>query len=230
VAGVNPTTADQPPLASWAAGGRATVRPFAQEPYINGPDGFGTGQPDGMLVLMADGSVKFLLRETDPSVLRRMAAMADGLPLDPAVPGEPSAHGLNPPPLAGVPPVPPVPAEDVAVQPGDDRPIDVPLAPDPPRIDIAAALGQRIASIEQSEPVPASALLQQVAEMAGVTIDARAVIEDKSLAGRLNTPVTLRLTQTTVRDMLEAVLQQVGLKYEAGEFGVRVLAVEVDTP
>ena len=49
----------QSPLGSWAAGGPATVRGFVNEPYINGPDGFGSGQKDGMWVLMADGSVKF---------------------------------------------------------------------------------------------------------------------------------------------------------------------------
>ena len=33
----------------WAQGGRATVRPLTRQPYINGPDGFGSGQPDGMV-------------------------------------------------------------------------------------------------------------------------------------------------------------------------------------
>ena len=168
----------QSSLASWAGGGAATIRPFAKEPYVNGPDGFGTGQPDGMHVLMADGSVRFLSRDTDPVILRRMAAMADGLPLDAKVPGEPDTTGLNPPPLAGVPPVPPNGGAVAAVPAADEQPIDVPLAPDLPVIDVDAALRQRIVSIEQPEPVPASKLLQQVAEMAGVTIDARAVLDE----------------------------------------------------
>jgi hypothetical protein len=220
----------QPPLASWAAGGAATIRAFVREPYINGPDGFGTGQQDGMSVLMADGSVRFLSRDTDPVILRRMAAMADGLPLDPDVPGEPDSAGLIPPPLAGLPPVPPN-GGVIAARPGpDDQPIAVPLAPDLPVIDVDAALRQRIVSIEQLDPVPASRLLQQVAEMAGVTIDARSVLDDPKLAERLNAPVTLNLADTTVRDILQSVLDQARLKFETADFGIRVSARESEAP
>jgi hypothetical protein len=219
----------QPPLASWAAGGAAAIRPFAKEPYVNGPDGFGTGQADGMHVLMADGSVRFLSRDTDPVILRRMAAMADGLPLDSTVPGEPDSAGLIPPPLAGLPPV-PANGGVAAIPPAEEKPIDVPVAPDLPVIDIDAALRQRIVSIEQADPVPASKLLQQVAEMAGVTIDARAVLEDPNVADRLNAPVTLSLADTTVRDILQSVLHQARLKFETGEFGIRVSPLESDAP
>ncbi len=76
-------------LGSWAASGTPTMRALTREPYINGPDGIGTGSPDRMLVLKADGSVQEFSAKTDPRILRRMAAMADGLPLDPKVPGEP---------------------------------------------------------------------------------------------------------------------------------------------
>ncbi len=47
----------------WAAGGAATVRGLTKPPYFNGPDGFGSGQPDGMLAGMADGSVRFLSKD-----------------------------------------------------------------------------------------------------------------------------------------------------------------------
>ena len=57
----------------WAAGGGATIRGFTAEPYVSGPDGFGTGQPDGMFVALADGSVRFISAETAPVVWRRMA-------------------------------------------------------------------------------------------------------------------------------------------------------------
>ena len=220
----------QSPLASWAAGGAATIRPFATEPYVNGPDGFGTGQQDGMLVLMADGGVKFLSRDADPVILRRMAAMADGLPLDQTVPGEPGTAGLNQPPLAGVPPVPANGGVVAAVPPEDRQPIDVPVAPYLPVIDVDAALRQRIVSIEQTEPVPASKLLQQIAEMAGVTIDARAVLDDPAVADRLNAPVTLSLSDTTVRDILQTVLNQARLKFETEALGIRVSAVESEVP
>jgi hypothetical protein len=216
-------------LASWAAGGAATIRPFAHEPYINGPDGFGTGQQDGMFVLIADGSVRFLSRDIDPVILRRMAAMADGLPLDKDVPGEPDTAGLNPPPLAGLPPV-PANGGVAAIPPAEEKPIDVPVAPDLPVIDVDAALRQRIVSIEQPDPVPASKLLQQVAEMAGVTIDARAVLDDPAVADRLNAPVTLSLADTTVRDILQSVLDQARLRFETGEFGIRVSPLESEAP
>ncbi|MDB5389969.1 MAG: hypothetical protein JWM11_5615 [Planctomycetaceae bacterium] len=67
---------------SWAEG-TSTYRAFTREPYIHGPDGFGTGQQKSMFVLMADGSFKEISSEIDPTVVRRMAAMNDGLPLDP---------------------------------------------------------------------------------------------------------------------------------------------------
>ncbi len=74
--------------AAWADG-KNSIRGLTSEPYVNGPDGLGTGQQDGMYVLLADGSVRFLNKATAPVVVRRLAAMADGLPLDPNVPGEP---------------------------------------------------------------------------------------------------------------------------------------------
>lgn len=65
-------------LGPWAAGGEATVRGLTQPPYVNGPDGFGTGQPDGMLVGMADGSVRFVSKDVDPRVLEMLATRAGG--------------------------------------------------------------------------------------------------------------------------------------------------------
>jgi len=88
-------------LGSWAAGGPATVRPLTREPYVNGPDGFGTGPTDRMTVLKADGSVQEMSAATDPRIFRRMAAMADGLPLDATVPGEPGDRSRRPPEPVG---------------------------------------------------------------------------------------------------------------------------------
>ncbi len=65
-------------LGSWAAGGTATVRAFTQKPYINGPDGFGSGQPGGMYVGMADGSARFLSKDIDPVVVEQLATAAGG--------------------------------------------------------------------------------------------------------------------------------------------------------
>ncbi|MEO2015352.1 MAG: DUF1559 domain-containing protein [Fuerstiella sp.] len=65
----------------WAAGGR-TLKSLTQEPYINGLDGIGSPTPDGCNVLMADGSVRFISEDIDPETMRRLAAMADGRPVD----------------------------------------------------------------------------------------------------------------------------------------------------
>jgi len=65
-------------LGAWGAGGRPTVRALTQAPYVNGPDGFGTGQPDGMLVGMADGSVRFISKDVDPRVIEMLATRAGG--------------------------------------------------------------------------------------------------------------------------------------------------------
>lgn len=65
----------------WAAGSR-TLKALTQEPYINGPDGIGGPSPGGCNVLMADGSVRFVSENVDPEVMRRLAAMADGKPID----------------------------------------------------------------------------------------------------------------------------------------------------
>ena len=62
-------------LGPWAAGGRATVRPLTRRPYVNGPDGFGSGQPHGMLAGMADGSVRFISKDMDPAVLEQLATI-----------------------------------------------------------------------------------------------------------------------------------------------------------
>lgn len=68
-------------LGPWAAGGQATVRPLTQRPYVNGPDGFGSGQPHGMLAGMADGSVRFISKDMDPAVLEQLATLGGaGLP------------------------------------------------------------------------------------------------------------------------------------------------------
>jgi len=58
--------------------GELTMRGFSEEPYINGPDGFGSWHSGGMHVLMADGSVQFLDENTDPKVIEAMATKAGG--------------------------------------------------------------------------------------------------------------------------------------------------------
>jgi len=93
----------------WAQGGRATVRAFTQQPYVNGPDGFGSGQAEGMVVGMADGSVRFISKDIDPHTLEQLVTVRDGDKVDmasldprPAPPPEPFAPA-KPPLVAGKP-------------------------------------------------------------------------------------------------------------------------------
>ena len=61
---------------SWAAGGRPTIRAFTKKPYINGPDGIGGPWKGGFHAGFADGSVRFISKKIDPSVLEKLATMA----------------------------------------------------------------------------------------------------------------------------------------------------------
>ena len=90
----------------WAQGGRATVRPLTRQPYVNGPDGFGSGQADGMVAGMADGSVRFLSKNIDPHVMEQLATVRGGEQVDMAAlePKPPEAD-------AEAPPVPPAVAD-----------------------------------------------------------------------------------------------------------------------
>lgn len=66
----------------WAQGGRSTVRPLTQRPYVNGKDGFGSGQADGMVVGMADGSARFLSDKIDPEILEKLVTVRGGEKVD----------------------------------------------------------------------------------------------------------------------------------------------------
>ncbi|MEO1994860.1 MAG: DUF1559 domain-containing protein, partial [Planctomycetaceae bacterium] len=70
------------PFNSWMAGGKATIRGFSRKPYVNGPDGIGGPSVGGFNAGLADGSVRFLSQNIDPTILERLAAMADGQPID----------------------------------------------------------------------------------------------------------------------------------------------------
>lgn len=220
-------------LAPWAAGGRATIRGLTAEPYVRGPDGFGTGQPDGMFVAMADGSVRFLSVNTATVVIRRMAAIADGFPLDPAVPGEPG-HSPPDPALAGpdripaaMPPVEP-PKPPPAPTDLPDAPIPAVVARDPvvvprPSFNVDRALQQPLRRFSQVRPARFLDVLRQVEEAAGVPIDVNGVA-DGPAAARLQREVSLELSNTTVGDVLAALVARVELGFEAGaDYGIRLI-------
>lgn len=209
-------------LGSWAAGGSATVRPFTREPFVNGPDGFGTGQAGSMFVLMADGSVRTISADIDPEIVQRLATIHDaaGSPdkPDPRVAGverseppanrervggdersEPSAGGARPGlPVGPAPTTPPAPEK---------------TPPTPAKsIDIDAALRQPLMRFEQTQPVPLSQMLKQLEALLGAPLriddEHRAQIEPK-----LTTPVRVKLQRTTVRDVLSDVLHQANLTF-----------------
>ncbi|MBI5758262.1 MAG: hypothetical protein HZA46_07080 [Planctomycetales bacterium] len=210
-------------LGSWAAGGSATVRPFTREPFVNGPDGFGTGKPNSMFVLLADGSVRTLAADTDPDIIRRLATINDNAP----------SPVDDPPPkrVAAVDPTDPVPApgpqieKPAALAPrppnAEAKPAEPPPPPKPAR-DITAALNQPLLRFEQVEPIPLRQMLRQLEELIGT----RFVIDDEQrprVEPKLNTPVKLRLQRTTVGDVLRATLHQAGLTFRIEADVIQVL-------
>ena len=94
----------------WAEGGTATVRPLTQRPYVNGPDGFGSGQAHGMVAGMADGSARFLSDKIAPELLDQLAAVRGGEQVD-AASLDPQPPPADEKPLAALEPKRPAPAD-----------------------------------------------------------------------------------------------------------------------
>lgn len=195
-------------LGSWAAGGRSTVRPLTRGPYVNGPDGFGTGTAESMLALLADGSVRVISAAADSQVLRRMATI-DGEASDSA-----EVSGQR---LAGS-------EEDTAVgklvreTATSDDPADQPLEPEfepepvRKRVDVAESLRQPILLYDLPRARPLQEWLPEVADMIGAPIRFDAAELGTAVAG-LKTPVRVRLENTTVGDILQNLLKPAGLTY-----------------
>lgn len=192
-------------LGSWASAGAATVRPFTQEPYVNGPDGFGTGHTREMLVLMADGSVRTISSDTSPVVVRRMAALNDGFTLDHESEGDPLIARPDQPPLEGsVDPVAPMQPDLVTQQPVQ------PMPPEALFPKLEATLAQRLERFEQPQPATLRTLLAQMEELIGAPIEVSA-----ATAVQLEHAITLDLAAPTIGDILQAMLDKVGLSFEA---------------
>ncbi len=119
----------------------------------------------------------------------------------------------------------PPPPEPVAVvePPHDDKPVPIgekppaeepkPAVPPTPAVlspeAVEAKLQQRIVRFDQPKPVPFVKVLDTVEELAGVPIvwDLDRVDDEQ-----LQKPVTLQLKQTTVGEILDTLLKQVGLE------------------
>lgn len=209
---------------SWAEGA-SSYRAFTREPYIHGPDGFGTGQQKSMLVLMADGSVKEINTEIDPRIVRRMAAMNDGLPLDPQVPGEPADIPTKPkPPLPLSPDATP---DQVAIKTPPEKQTPQQVPPVKPAsevvVDIPGALSRKILSFDQSKPVAAYQLLLQIEELSAIRID-----YDREQLGeaadRLDKPITLKMQNATLAELLNEILRQIDMKRQDEKSRIRIVA------
>ncbi len=252
-------------LGSWAAGGSATVRPLTHEPYVNGPDGFGTGSADRMSVLKADGSVVEMSAATDPRIFRRMAAMADGLPLDASVPGEPGDRSRRPPEPIG--PLTSVraggPGEGVnrrsqQESPGAERSALESAVPSAVGASAPKTVASRrrllrrgqpvrrrtakrrgadsggrrgrgacpaIVRFEQLKPVPLQDVITFLEELLAVPIHGDKH-EIADLDDLLQTPVTFELENTTVRQVLKAVLAKAGLTFEVAPDAIHLRKLE----
>ena len=103
------------------------------------------------------------------------------------------------------------------------QPVD---APGPPTSeirerDVAAALELPIVRFEQARAVPAISLLWLLEDMAGVPIrlDPEA---DADTQQKLEQPISLTLERTTLREVLAALTERVGLTYDIEPGGIRL--------
>lgn len=206
-------------LGSWGAGGRSTVRGLTREPYVNGPDGFGTGSTDAMQVLFADGSVRRIGAGADPRLLRSMAAMADS--------GRFESSTLDELELAAV--------ESDRARRADDaeddttsgdqdqQPLDPEFAPENGRkpLDLEQSLRRPIVLYDLPHARPLYEWLPEVADLIGAPIRFDEAELGNAAAG-LKTPVRIRLENTTVGDILAILLKPAGLTYRAAGDHIRL--------
>ena len=203
-------------LGPWGSGGEATVRALTRRPYVNGPDGFGSGQPDGMLVGMADGSVRFISKDTDPELIERLAtlgqdlqAKADRLPVIGPLP--PEKQGRKPQTQFVEKPAPqPDPAEKAAPgERGEPGPAEVPARPPAELPDISARLAERLPAV-QLERVPLLRAVEVLCSLSTlpISIDTDALAE---LDVGLDDAVSVDLQNTTVAEVLAKIAESRGL-------------------
>ena len=209
---------------AWGAGGASTVRALTERPYVNGPDGFGSGQPDGMLVGMADGSVRFMSQDVDPEVLEQLVTIGGGeaatvasldrgmakLPRPPT--DEPTT---DKPTMTDKPTTTNKPTIDESAEgppaPEKEPPGEVEVPRKRPEVDVEARLATKVAGFELPG-VPLADAVELTSRMAGLPIsvdpDCLAV-----LGVSLEDPITVRLSEASLGRVLQDVLQSRGLVY-----------------
>jgi len=206
-------------LGPWAAGGDATVRPLTKAPYVNGPDGFGSGQPNGMLAGMADGSVRFLSKDIDPRVIEQLATIngRESVQIESLARPRAETPAKNN-PAVGVKSQPAAVASATpAVKPLDSLPANVPEAPankataTPSSVHADARLNEKVPAIRFSQTTLAE-LVDFLGQLVGleITLDPQALAEAQVQADEA---LSVDLKNTTVRDVLESVLSERGLGF-----------------
>lgn len=162
-------------LGPWAAGGLATVRPLTKRPYVNGPDGFGSGQADGMLAGMADGSVRFISKDVDPEVIELLATINSRSNVTVAALGDetrPRSDADKPRSDAGTPrPDMAEPAAEAERQPpaAEEAIAAEPARPPLPAVDVVARLAEPFPRIAVTE-MPLGQAVALVAQLGGVSV------------------------------------------------------------
>ena len=185
----------------WAAGGAATVRGLLQAPYVNGPDGFGSGQPDGMYVGMADGSVRFVSKDVDPQILEQLATVRGDKSVDLArLDPKPSPHKKTETRAGPVPPQTPITSSPAPSKPIVDE-MTVPPKPAHSAIDVAPRLAVMIPRIEMKD-TPLEDVIALAAQLGQVplTLDLDAMAR---LNVKLGDRVSVRLGNATVAKVLQ---------------------------
>ncbi|GEM_PF-4648779 len=213
-------------LGPWAEGGTATVRPLTRPPYVNGPDGFGSGLPNGMLGLMADGSVRFIDRGVSPEILDRLAAVHGN--------GSATAAELFPPGAdansylgTGV----PSPPADHSVKTNgpEEAPSEGTAPPESPIFPTEQNLAVRLASLKMDE-VPLGMVLHATTQWSSLPI----ALQPQALCTgeiSLRSPITLSVEGASLREILDQIAEQAGLKTQIARSGAVVFVCQsADTP
>ncbi len=86
---------------------------------------------------------------------------------------------------------------------------------------MSAGLAQHIVRFEQAKPVPLQDVLNFLEELLGVSIrgDKQEIVD---LDDVLQTPITMTLENTTVRQILKEVLAKAGLEFEVEADGIHL--------
>jgi len=204
-------------LGPWGAGGQSTVRGLTRPPYVNGPDGFGSGQPNGMLAGMADGSIRFISKDVDPRVLEQLATINGGgnltvaaLDQPPVKKTEPKQPPTKTPPEQASKKSPPAPNKPD--QPLDKSPDNAASRSDgSPTVGVAARLAEPVQEIELRE-TPLSDAVDLLAQLTNlrITFDPDAMAE---MNVAMDDVLTIHLSESTAGEILRTILAERGLDY-----------------